>query len=626
MTFAAVLLASAGYSFGMISDSHWSGPEYYAEGKGARKAVAEYRAEWLKSERGNLERAARVCMADPSVAFFVHTGDLVDGRCGNLERQVAQLTDGWGLTRGAFPADVPFVAANGNHETYDFEAPGTYAYPAYERTVQRFVAKELGRDSVGRHFSFRHGPDLFVFYNSNVDEFAFFEKTLADNPDARHVFAIGHIPVINPCEGGIEIDSPEAGNRMEDHNRFLRLLQSRNVILLCGDTHRLGMVDYVTGEGRLTELMGVSVDYNGGYRQLAASVGDFPMNWESAFQPGGVISERQRFLKGGLVRFWGAKGAGFWKLHVSDESVRADLYTWDREGVVKSVVLRGREVDCAAVKVEVEAPLTNGLNRLRVSAPTLADVCWRVGLPAGWTAKPFRPESGMLEITLPNLACRQRKEAAIKLYATDRTTGRVVANEDRHFLQQDDFWIFHETWSGDLKFPPAYSVNPVVPVGTPHVNWLAQVPPDFADEDELWKQTGLLELFFDVKNRKKPHIDGDTVQLVVMERVHHAVDRPRGDGKVRYRALVIRDGGKNRKWIDLTGGDNGPYIPWSVIAPSDDPGYRPSGRADSSAVIGMDAAYDGIPLMGGEKKRHDDPSVWARVRLAGPDVIYDLSP
>lgn len=623
MTFPAILLAAAGYSFGMISDSHWTGPEYYADGKGARKSVAEYRAEWLKSERANLERAARDCMAEPAAEFFVHTGDLVDGRCGSLERQVAQLTDGWQLTRGAFPSEVPFIAANGNHETYDFEAPGTYAYPAYERTVQKFVAKELGLESVERHFSFRHGPDLFVVYNSNVDEFAFFEKTLAENPDARYVFAIGHIPAINPCEGGIEIDSPEAGNRMDDHNRFLRLLQSRNVILLCGDTHRLGLVDYVTGEGRLTELMGASVDYNGAYRELARSTGDFPINWESAYQPGGVISERQRFLKGGLVRFWGATGAGFWKLHVSDESVRADLYTWDREGVVKSVVLRGADVDCAPVKIEVAAPLTNGLNRLRVSAPTLANVRWRAGLPAGWTAKPFDPESGILEVTLPNQARRQREEVAIRLYATDMETGRVVANEDRHFLQQDDFWMFYETGSGDLEFPPSFSRHPVVYIGTPYVNWLAQVPPDFADEDALWKKSGLLELFFDVKNLKKPHIDGDTVQLVVMERVHDAFDRPRGDGKVRYRALVIRDGGKTRKWVDLKGGDNGPYIPWSVIAPTDDPGYRPSGGDDdSSVVIGMDAAFDGAPLMGGKKKIHDDPSTWGRVRLAGPDKVY----
>lgn len=631
------VVAGETYSFGMISDSHWTGPEYYDGGKRARKGAEEYRTKWLDVEVTNLKRAASVCMEEPSAAFFVHTGDMIDGRCGNLERQTAQLKDGWMLTRGVFPKDVPFIPANGNHETYDFEAPGTYAYPGYEATLQRYAAKELGRDKpVERHFSFRHGPDLFIVYNSNVDEYEFFKKTLDENPEARYVFAVGHIPAINPCEGGIEIDSPWAGNFMENHNRFLHLLQSRNVILLCGDTHRLGMVDYVTGEGRLTELMGVSVFGNGDYRELADSPAEFPINWNSAYQPDGVISERQKFLKGGLVRFWGAKGAGFWKLHVSDESVSADLYTWDREGIVKSIVLRGKEVACASVKVEVNAPLTNGLNRLKVTAPVLSNAQWRVGLPSGWTAKPFKPEKGVLEVTLPNKLRFTREKVAIKLYATENATGRVVANEDRHFMDQEVFGVWGE-FGGIQSEEDCLVLGPQIlryADGTPsqgcsflNISWpsvyqINSVEPDFSDEDALWKGFPLkLELFLDIRNRKKTFIDGDTVQIVILEaRKEEDWSHPYKEGEVvRYRALVIRDGGKTRKWVDLKGTVYSPQIPLSLIAPTDEPGFGVHELQQQGDVIGMDAFFNGIGLMGAKEKKHDDPSTWGNVCIQWPD-------
>lgn len=592
------------YDFGMVSDSHWTGPEYYADGKGV-DGRAERQQAWLKRETANLARAAELCLSAPAARFVVHTGDLVDGVCGNLTRQVRQLEDGWRLTRGAFPKDLPFLPANGNHETYDFEAPGTYAYPAYEKTVQRYAANELGRkDPVARHYSFAYGPDLFIVYNSNVDEYDFVKETLAAHPDARYVFAVGHIPAINPCVGGIEIDSPWAGNFMENHNRFLRLLQSRDVILLCGDTHRLGLVDYVTGEGRLTELMGVSVWDHSPYRELTAEPAGFPISWNSSWRSGMPISPRQKFLKGGLVRFWGAVGAGFWKLHVSDEAVTADLYVWGREGVAKSLVLRGSSVACAPVAVEVTPPLTSGVNRLSVRIPaagltSLTNLQWRADLPDGWTAQPFDPERGVLEVTLPRRAMPTREEVAIRLSATDAATGRIVANEDRHFLQQDDGGLVAD--SDGLLISESVPNRSGVPV--PPADRFYSVRKGFSDENELWKHgDGLLELFFDVKNLKKVRSDGDAVQIVVMRL---------SDDPTRWRALVIRDGGKTHAWTDLPKENGFIRVPWKLVAPSDDPGFLPG----SGEVIGFDAAFANRPLTGGKAKLHDDPSTWGRMRL-----------
>jgi len=591
------------YDFALLSDSHWTGPEYYADGANYDRQSKGKRA-WLERGRANLARAAELCAEAPAANFVVHTGDLVDGCCGSLPRQVQQLRDGWRMTRGAFPKDLPFLPANGNHETYDFDAPGTYAYPAYEMTIQRSAAAELGRPApVERHYAYTYGPDLFIVYNSNVDEYEFFRQTLAAHPSARYVFAVGHIPVINPCQGGIEIDSPEKGNLMENHNRFLRLLQSRNVILLCGDTHRLGLVDYVTGEGRLTELMGVSVCNNPPYRELTESPDGFPIGSDAAWRPGEPVSARQRFLQGGVVRFWGAVGAGFWKLHVTDEGVTADLYAWDREEVAKTLVLRGSSVACAPVSVKVTKPLTPGANRLDVRVAgaglkSMTGVKWRVGLPDGWTASAIDEEASVLVVELPRTGSPTREEVAIRLFAMDGT-GRIVANEDRHFLQQDSGRLEADRWG---LLVPDFATSRGVSVLAD--DRFYAVPPKFYDEDELWRHgDGLLELFFDLKNRKKGQLDGDVVQLVAMRRK---------DDPSRLHALILRDGGKRHVWADLQLEKGRLRVPWILVSPSDDRQYVPA----AGSVIGFDAAFANEPLTGGKAKNHADPSVWGGMRLS----------
>ena len=124
-----------------------------------------------------------------------------------------------------------------------------------------------------------------------------------------------------------------------------------------------------------------------------------------------------------------------------------------------------------------------------------------------------------------------------------------------------------------------------------------------------------LELFFDLKNSKKTFLDGDAVQVVVLatRRQEDAGCGCKQDQIAHYRALVIRDGGKTRKWGDLKGTVRGPVIPLKLIAPTDSPGFK------GADVIGMDAFFDNIPLMGAIEKKHDDPSTWGNVQLKWPD-------
>lgn len=611
--FAAASASAQTYEFGFIGDTHFGGEQFYEPGQGIKGRYGR----WLKEERPHLERAGRILSAEPRAAFAVHSGDLVDGRCGSLERQIAQLEEGWTRTRGAFDPSAPFIPINGNHETYDFEAPGTYAYPAYERTLQRRAAEECALDkdirvvagrradgALERHFAFRYGPDLFIGYNSNVDEYDFFKKVFDENPEARYVFAVGHIPPINPTTGGIEIDSPEKGNTMEKRNRFLRLLQSRDTIVLCGDTHQLGLVDYVTGEGRLTELMSVSVCDAPAYREHASHPVDFPGWWGSgAHLPGLGVSPRQRFLGGGIVRFWYAQGAGVWKLRVSDEGVTADFYAWGVDGVAKSVVLRGKDAACEAVTLEVPCPIVAGRNRfpLRVDAAArarLARMRWIVGLPDDWKADaPHFGEDGCwLDVDVAPLRRTWREETSIRLAAVDGK-GRVRANEHCTFFLQDEFrlpctaegvYVGGDPFAGGFALPFAH---------------VRREAPDYADADALWNKGNVLEFFFDVGRTRAIARDGRHVQLALVSA-----------GPDTWRALVIRDGGKTRRWATLKGDGRSIFVPWSLIAPTDDPGFVPA----PGSRIGIDAAFCGGTILGGMLPIHKvyaDPSVWGTALL-----------
>lgn len=320
------------YSFGLVGDVHYDSPACHV----VSAPSPRYLETWLANEIPCLRAAADFFAAEPRADFVLQTGDLVSGCAGSRELQERMLAEGWRKTRDCFEG-FPFYVVNGNHETYNQGSAAPYAYPAFAATVQKCNARELGRARLERHFWFRHGPDLFVAYDSNVDEYDFVEAAFAANPDARWTFVVGHIPVVSPVKGGIEIDSPQSGNMMEHHDRFLKLLERRGAIQLCGDTHRIGFLDFATKDGRFSQLMGVSVENRsdlrlaGSWREIGSASADFPLD-----------SARKRHLAPGVFRFWLAEGSGAWKLRVTDRSVTAELIEWESAPkVVKRVLIRG---------------------------------------------------------------------------------------------------------------------------------------------------------------------------------------------------------------------------------------------------------------------------------------------
>ena len=616
---AAVSAAFGGefdsYSFGLLGDIHYDGPHLHASDGFYKNTSRQYYDDWMKIEKANLRLGAGIFEADPKVAFVLQSGDFVSGGTGSLELQKQMLTEAWDEIRPIFANCGPFYVINGNHETYDFDKPGQYAYPGFAATIQKFNAKELGRESCEKHFWFRKGPDLYVGYDSNVDEYEFVKAAFERNPDARWTFVIGHIPTIVPVPGGIELESPVSGNFMDNHERFLTLLQRRNAILLCGDTHTIGFLDYVTGEGRFSQLMGVAVMHNGPFAVTADSPFDYPTDMKPFFT---AITPHQEYFKPGLVRYWQAHGAGCWKLEVDDTRVTAVLRTWDRpDEIAKRFVIRGPEVETASVRLELpEQPFRPGANRCRVVGAANVKGTWKFALPKGWAVRNFKPAEGTLDVVVPDTPHPVRTREAIRL-AAFAADGRIVANEARHFWHQDEIRAVRTAEGLKLRLEaPGGAVRP---------------NPDVAvDGPDKWPSGSALELFVDPLNRKDVAVSSATVQLVIFPtekgvrsvaiRYPHAA----GEGPIWARYGIGVADALAPKWTAdpakveamFEACDDGKVrmtvlVPWKAIAPASNPDFVPA----AGSLIGLDAAWCDRPVLGGAVKLWDDPSTWANVRL-----------
>lgn len=641
------------YTFGVFGDIHyWRAgltEKFYKDIPASKRAAADRGnqkddptlANWMAEEPANFAAAAKALRTEHA-AFAVQLGDLVSGGGGSLPMQKRQLEEGWKAVRKSF-GKLPLIPVIGNHETYDFEAPGSYAYPGWREVMQPHVAEELGLPEPipARHYSFRHGPDLFIAYNSNEDEYEFTKKTLEENPDARWVFTMGHIPVICPVEDGIEIDSPWAGNEMEKHNRFLELLQSRNAICLVADTHRLGLLDYVTHHGRITQLMALSIPGGGAVRDFATTPGEYPGNWNCACYPHMRMSARQATMKGGLVRYWLAGGSGYYVLRVADDSVVAEFVSFRTRRTERTFTLRGPGADCAPLSLDLPFEYRVGTNRIPFSVPeslrVRTDLTYRFGLPDGWTLGKVSAAEGFAEFVVPPVPATRRREACVRCAAVD-PSGRIVGNECRHFLRQEvlsvpradavGLWkrrafptdVFGEP--GKYRLSLAWDAKGLLLHFVARDPAFAELPPDGV---ETWWNGSALELFADPLDRKSFYVSKDTFQLVLVPvrggATESIVLSQDGDGVAPWtpatgnprRRYGVKGIEATRKFSRRTGEfEITARIAWSVIRPGSCARFAPK----AGAVLGFEAAYRDVPLLGGETKKHDDPSTWARIRLA----------
>ena len=286
-----------------------------------------------------LKRAAG--LVSPDTRMVLQMGDLIQGDCGNPEVHKKMLDDVMNNFKAAL-GGLPFVTVAGNHDIR-----GTKALEAYHEYMPSRMSQELGKKITGTNFCFSVGPDAYIVCDFEKPDPEGIERLLKETEGARYTFVITHGPVF-PYDGS-SCRWFLFGNekRTEQRRHFRRLFAGRDVIVLCGHTHRVELADWFGDGGRITQmtmnsvwsgedLAGLRVDASGPamygeVRKGSRNDDGSPLKDESA------LFEEYR---PGLKRYLHAFGAGSFKMNVSSHGVVVDFYGGDSQDVTESFVIR----------------------------------------------------------------------------------------------------------------------------------------------------------------------------------------------------------------------------------------------------------------------------------------------
>ena len=274
------------------------------------------------------------------IKMIVQGGDLTEGLCGRAELQELQFKDALEAVRRVIPR-TPFLCVKGNH---DITGPG--AREAYDRVMLPWLSKECGKPVASASFYVSQGPDLFVFFdayhNNSVD---WLEKTLKENSH-RYVFVVMHPPAVPyDARSSWHLFSREKETQVRE--RFLSILGANQAVVLTAHLHKYGVVVRRTPAGPFAQLGMNSVvssprvtvknrldglkDYGGALVELEPEFQ--PDTWEQRR----TLLERE---KPHIAHFEFADFPGYAVIHVSDATIRADIYPADSGKPWKTVSLR----------------------------------------------------------------------------------------------------------------------------------------------------------------------------------------------------------------------------------------------------------------------------------------------
>ncbi len=342
--FADAPAAGRTYSLPVLGDIHFdsSNPKHYHAAYTHCNSAKRYAAHLLEHIRNadmwsgrmqNLVRASAACAAKDA-PFVLQMGDFVQGDCGNGEMHRTMLDDAYKFVKGAY-GKRPLLTVAGNHDIRG-AMKGDRARETFEKWYPEMISRETGARIAGTTFSYRCGPDVFIFvdFNSPNRDFPLVKELLAACEDARYTFIVTHGPVIPAAPTRWFL----LGERARDaERRELRaILARRNAIVLGGHTHRLEFVDCEFPEGRITQFVFNSVWLDPDDRELKplvkgaegyaklARTGCLPGK-EPNPKATAVMFEYLPYLKTCLV----ASAVGHYTLQVSDEHVDVAFYAGD---------------------------------------------------------------------------------------------------------------------------------------------------------------------------------------------------------------------------------------------------------------------------------------------------------
>lgn len=314
------------YRLIVLGDTHFDAPYevYHTKFHESNPKLRRiYQAEFARNEVLWRSRGPRLLKAAAShinadTRAVIQLGDLVQGDCGDPEIHKKMLLD----TLKAFQKEfknVPFLTVSGNH---DVRGPG--AKKAYDEVIPQYHSRLLGQNFAKTTFYFMFGQDLYVFVDFNAPDYEIVFEAFRKHAGARYKFVVSHGAVI-PTKSF----SPRwflAGDSDNIRWNLRQLFMENDVMVLTGHVHALEVLDCVSDQGRITQLMANSVWNN--EKQTAPAVqyttpaGYYKGVWESVR---GLFAEYKDTVKS----CWRADGAGYFVLDITPECIKASGYHGD---------------------------------------------------------------------------------------------------------------------------------------------------------------------------------------------------------------------------------------------------------------------------------------------------------
>ena len=310
-----------------LGDIHYDAKEYHPDYK-VKSSFKRNLTMWEGASQ-QLLKAAGDAAAKENVAFVVQLGDITQGDADTPELQEKMFRTAVSILKQNFP-DRQLLVVKGNHDVRNADKK-TDNGPA-ARALLPLVAAELKVPKLADgHYTFRRGKDLYI----SVDGFvarkkpaAFVKKALEDNPDARYVFLLTHLPILPAC-------AKYPVWLVPGFEEIAAMLETRKALVIAAHTHRPSVTTRTTPRGTLTQIVVSSMGCDWNPDKI---VPNDLTDWEkyaAAAMKARLVGRNTRVPKefpriaalGSYTHRRDFTNSGFMVLDVDDEGVTARVFT-----------------------------------------------------------------------------------------------------------------------------------------------------------------------------------------------------------------------------------------------------------------------------------------------------------
>ena len=322
-----VAAADEAYRAMFLGDIHYDAREYHPDYK-VKSSFKRNLTMWEGASQ-QLLKAARDAAARENVAFVVQLGDITQGDADTPELQEKMFRTAVSILKQNFP-DRQLLVIKGNHDVRNGQGK-TDNGPA-ARALLPLVAAELQAPKLADgNYSFRRGRDLYIAVDGfigNKKPAAFVKKVLDDNPDARYVFLLTHLPVLPAC-------AKYPVWLLPGFEEIAVMLETRKALVIAAHTHRPSVTTRATSLGMLPQIVVSSMGCDWNPEQI---VPNDLTDWEkyaAAAQKARLVGRNTRVPKefpriaalGSYTHRRDFTNSGFMVLDVNDEGVTARVFT-----------------------------------------------------------------------------------------------------------------------------------------------------------------------------------------------------------------------------------------------------------------------------------------------------------